>query len=63
MDIWTHFKYIVTEKKTQCTVITGDKSCGLKISGKNTTNLKRHLKAHHPEVHATVSSLVTLNDT
>lgn len=58
MDIWTHLKCMVTENKTQC---AGNKSRGFKISGKNTTNL-RHLKAHHPEGHAMVSSLVTLND-
>ncbi|XP_060947142.1 uncharacterized protein LOC133024170 [Limanda limanda] len=54
MDIWTHFNYNEMEKKTQCTVITGEKLCGFKICGKNTTNLKRHLKAHHPSLHATI---------
>src|SRR4029434_1600044 len=32
-------------KKTQRTAIWGEKPCGFKIGWKNTTNLKRHLKA------------------
>ena len=42
IDIWTVFNYNLTENKTQCTAITGEKPCGFKIGGKN----KRHLKAH-----------------
>ncbi|KAK3521076.1 hypothetical protein QTP86_007004, partial [Hemibagrus guttatus] len=30
----------------------GEKPCGYEIGGKNTTNLKRHLKAHHPAIYA-----------
>ena len=37
----------MTENKTQRTAITGEKSCGFKIGWKNTTDLKRHLKAHN----------------
>src|SRR4029434_6159445 len=36
-DIWTVFNYNLTENKTQCTAITGEKPCGFKIGGKNTT--------------------------
>ena len=55
IDIWTVFNYNLTENKTQCTAITGEKPCGFKIGGKNTTNLKRHLKAHNPAIYATVN--------
>ena len=44
-DIWTHFHYIDVEKKTECVVEKDGEKCGHKITGKNTTNLKRHLKA------------------
>lgn len=37
IDIWTVFNYNLTENKTQCTAITGEKQCGFKIGGKNTT--------------------------
>src|SRR4029434_4467389 len=37
IDIWTVFNYNLTENKAQCTAITGDKPCGFKIGGKNTT--------------------------
>ena len=44
-DILTHFHYIDVEKKTECVVEKDGEKCGHKITGKNTTNLKRHLKA------------------
>ena len=34
IDIWTVFNYNLTENKTQCTAITGEKPCGFKICGK-----------------------------
>ena len=37
IDIWTVFNFNLTENKTQCTAITGEKPCGFKIGGKNTT--------------------------
>src|SRR4029434_1168918 len=37
IDIWTVFNYNLTENKTQCTAITGEKPCGFKLGGKNTT--------------------------
>ena len=49
-DIWTHFHYIELEKKTECGVEKNREKCGHKITGKNTTNLKRHLKAFHNEI-------------
>ncbi|XP_041837640.1 E3 SUMO-protein ligase ZBED1-like [Melanotaenia boesemani] len=45
-DVWTHFTYDATQNKTLC------KLCGATITGKNTTNLKRHLQTSHPEIHA-----------
>src|SRR4029434_6441301 len=62
IDIWTLFYYNLTENKTQPTAITGEKLCGFKIGWKNTTNVKRHLKAHNPVIYATVNYLVTVND-
>ncbi|KAL1276844.1 hypothetical protein QQF64_036467 [Cirrhinus molitorella] len=50
LDIWSHFKYNDTDKKSECVIITDGKHCGQRISGKNTTNLKRHLKANHPHI-------------
>src|SRR4029434_6336076 len=37
IDISTVFNYNLTENKAQCTAITGEKPCGFKIGGKNTT--------------------------
>ncbi|KAI7804112.1 putative zinc finger BED domain-containing protein 4-like, partial [Triplophysa rosa] len=52
-DIWKHFCYNLSERKTMCTVTEhGERHCGYKLGGKNTTNLKRHLKAHHPALYA-----------
>src|SRR4029434_7034568 len=62
IDIWTLFYYTLTENKTQCSSITGEKPCGFIIGGKNTTNLKRHPKAYNPVIYATVNLLVTVND-
>src|SRR4029434_7547194 len=41
IDIWTVFNYNLTENKTQCTAITGEKPCGFKIGGRNTTRVTR----------------------
>ena len=34
IDIWTVFNYNLTENKTQCTAITGEKPCDFRIGGK-----------------------------
>lgn len=48
-DLWTHSCYLPAERKTECIVPNEDgEPCGFKIGGKNTTNLKRHLKTRHP---------------
>ncbi|XP_028828055.1 zinc finger BED domain-containing protein DAYSLEEPER-like [Denticeps clupeoides] len=49
-DLWKHFLYRQVERKTECVVRTNGEKCGYKISGKNTTNLKRHLKAFHHDI-------------
>lgn len=55
-DLWTYFTHNPAENKTECLVV-GDRGtrCGYKLRGKNTTNLKRHLKAHHAAISAMVS--------
>ncbi|KAL3046897.1 hypothetical protein OYC64_021172 [Pagothenia borchgrevinki] len=59
LDIWTHFIYNSVE--THCTVTAGEGEtpCGFKLVGKNTTNLKRHLKAHHSAIYATIPETST----
>src|SRR4029434_4927879 len=47
IDIWTVFNYNLTENKTQCTPITGEKPCGFKINGKNTTR-ETEKRTRHP---------------
>lgn len=50
-DLWTHFCNLPAEQKTECIVPNEEgEPCGFKIDGKNTTNLKRHLKTRHPAV-------------
>lgn len=50
-DLWTHFCYLPAERKTECIVPNEDgEPCRFKFAGKNTTNLKRHLKTRHPSV-------------
>lgn len=55
-DLWIHFTHNPAENKTECLVV-GDRGtrCDYKLRGKNTTNLKRHLKAHHAAISAMVS--------
>ena len=56
-DLWTYFEYHPAERKTECMVtLDGDGGkCGHKLGGKNTTNLKRHLKTHHADIFSKVS--------
>lgn len=56
-DVWKHFCFNSSEGKTLCNVTEehGERPCGYKLCGKNTTNLKRHLKAHHPAAYASVT--------
>ena len=55
-DLWTYFQHNPAENTTECVVLgDGGTRHGYKLRGKNTTNFKRHLKAHHAPVFATVS--------
>ena len=49
-DLWAYFKYHPAERKTECIVDGDSGKCGHKLGGKNTTNLKRHLKTHHVDI-------------
>jgi len=62
-QVWQHFNYNDNTKKTRCKVRSGDDeadACAYTLSGKNTTNLKRHLKLRHPDIYATVSGELTI---
>lgn len=50
LDVWTHFKYNSVERKSECIILRDGKTCGARIAGKNTTNLKRHIKINHPDI-------------
>jgi hypothetical protein len=41
--VWRHYDYDAVSDKSQC------KKCQNKISGKNSTNMKRHLETAHKE--------------
>ncbi|XP_059184670.1 uncharacterized protein LOC131967743 [Centropristis striata] len=49
-DIWVYFKYYPAENKMECIVKEDGDKCGHKVGGKNTTNLKQHLKARHKDI-------------
>lgn len=53
-SVWSYFEYIESKRKSRCNVGDGKtgKECGQEICGKNPTNLKRHLMAHHKEAHS-----------
>jgi len=48
-DIWKYFLYDGMSNKSECS------TCSLKVSGKNSTNLKRHLQFRHADLFALVS--------
>lgn len=43
--VWDYFQYVESTNKSVCKV----ESCGIQVSGKFTTNLKRHLEKRHTE--------------
>jgi hypothetical protein len=46
--VWQYFKEQAHIGKTKCRVKDAkDKTCGMLIKGKNTTNLKSHLEVYH----------------
>ena len=55
-----NFHYIEVEKKTELVVEKDREKCCHKITGKNTTNLKRHLKPFHNEIEVSQDINVTL---
>ena len=51
-QVWQYFEYDADEKKSSCTVKTGNQQvCGKQIPGKYPTKLKNHLRIAHPEVY------------
>ncbi|PIO35728.1 hypothetical protein AB205_0065830 [Aquarana catesbeiana] len=53
-DLWMYFTFDVKDNNTLC------KPCRATLAGKNTTNLKRHLRTTHPEIHKKIQK--TSND-
>ena len=55
--VWDYFCYNSTQEKSVCQVelLATETLCGKSITGKNTTNLKQHLKAMHANVLLEVS--------
>ena len=52
-QVWQYFEFDADEKKSSCTVKTGNQQvCGKQIPGKYPTNLKNHLQIAHTEVYA-----------
>jgi len=49
-DVWKYFTYDAVADKSVCT------SCEQKITGKNSTNLKRHLEYRHDDLFKLVST-------
>lgn len=58
VDIWIQFKDKAAETKS--IVLSGEKPCSYKITGKNTTNLKTHLKLHFTETEVTSFALLLM---
>ena len=51
--VWQYFEFDADEKKSSCTVKTGNQQvCGKQIPGKYPTNLKNQLRIAHPKVYA-----------
>ena len=60
--VWEFFKYSLSKEKSVCCVVnekTGE-NCNAEISGKNPTNLKRHLQAFHKEANESVKTAIIL---
>jgi len=50
--VWSHFEYDGSLDKSRCLITIAEKPCGQFLLGKNTTNLRNHLKSKHKEVFA-----------
>jgi hypothetical protein len=55
-DVWKYFEYKADVDKSACQVVQGDEirkvKCRKEVAGKNTTNLKAHLRVYHAEVYS-----------
>ena len=52
--VWEHFEYLVDSDMSICKVGSATGSgghCATMLKGKNPTNLKKHLQAHHDQVY------------
>ena len=49
-DVWKYFLYDGVSDKSKCS------TCSMKVSRKNSMNLKRHLQLRHADLFALVSS-------
>lgn len=48
--VWNYFDYDKIADISKCRVIVSEKECGKLMSGKNPSNLKKHIAAIHPDV-------------
>lgn len=48
--VWDYFCYDSESNKSVCQIEVGGSVCSKRISGKNPTNIKQHIKAAHPSV-------------
>jgi len=50
--VWEHFEYLADSDMSICKVGTVDgRHCATMLKGKNPTNLKKHLMAHHEQIY------------
>ena len=55
--MWTYFEYIGSNHQSKCLVQDSKgKECGCIMSGKNPSNLKKHIQSNHPETYKEVQS-------
>lgn len=47
--IWDYFEYDSDSNTSKCLSVKGRKVCGVRLKGKNPTNLKMHLRRYHKE--------------
>ena len=52
--VWEHFEYLADSDMSICKVGCANSSnhCATMLKGKNPTNLKKHLEAHHEQVYS-----------
>ena len=50
--VWDYYDYDQEKGSSRCKISCGSgetKECGVTLNGKFTTNLKNHLRKHHPQ--------------